>query len=200
VRCCNCYLPPELDEFRSVALEASGLDGSKDAHRPQLLSDIGSSYIAIALADWLQQKGMNHVRGASRFLQTQGKIERWRLTLNNRILLENYELPGDVEQKIGNFVAYCNHLPYRESIGNFTLADVYSGRSQSFFLKRERIKRDTIKTRGRLGAGFSPGDRFLKGQCELSDPIEGRSVLSGQPQQSRSLILGQRSSACLAFI
>ena len=28
---------------------------------------------------------------------TQGKVERWHLTLKNRILLENYYLPGELE-------------------------------------------------------------------------------------------------------
>jgi hypothetical protein len=31
---------------------------------------------------------------------TQGKIERWHQTLKNRILLENYYLPGELEAKI----------------------------------------------------------------------------------------------------
>lgn len=31
--------------------------------------------------------------------QTQGKIERWHQTLKNRILLENYYLPGDRRPK-----------------------------------------------------------------------------------------------------
>jgi hypothetical protein len=36
---------------------------------------------------------------------TQGKIERWHLTLKNRILLENYYLPGELEARIEAFVA-----------------------------------------------------------------------------------------------
>ena len=40
---------------------------------------------------------MGHVRGAPYHLMTQGKIERWHQTLKNRILLENYYLPGDLE-------------------------------------------------------------------------------------------------------
>ena len=79
--------------------------------------------------------------------QTQGKIERWHQTLKNRILLENYYLPGDLEQKIGDFVAYYNHRRYHESISNLTPADVYFGRGQTILLERERIKRDTIKNR-----------------------------------------------------
>ena len=49
---------------------------------------------------------MSHVRGAPMHPQTQGKIERWHQTLKNRILLENHHLPGDLEQMIGDFVAY----------------------------------------------------------------------------------------------
>jgi hypothetical protein len=37
-------------------------------------------------------------------VQTQGKIERWHQTLKNRILLENYFLPGDLEAQIEVFV------------------------------------------------------------------------------------------------
>ena len=68
-------------------------------HRPRLLSDNGSSYIAGDLAEWLEDKGMDHVRGAPLHPQTQGKIERWHQTLKNRILLENYYLPGDLEAR-----------------------------------------------------------------------------------------------------
>ena len=47
---------------------------------------------------------MNHVRGAPYHPMTQGKIERWQQTLKNRILLENYYLPGDLEAHVDNFV------------------------------------------------------------------------------------------------
>ena len=40
--------------------------------------------------------------------QTQGKIERWHQTLKNRILLENYYLPGDLEGQINSFVDHYN--------------------------------------------------------------------------------------------
>ena len=75
------------------------------------------------------------------------KIERWHQTLKNRILLENYYLPGDLQACIGRFVEYYNHQRYHESLKNLTPADVYFGRGQTILLKRERIKRDTIKNR-----------------------------------------------------
>jgi hypothetical protein len=40
-------------------------------------------------------------------------------------------------------VPHCIH----ESIANLTPADVYLGRGQTILRERERIKRDTIKTR-----------------------------------------------------
>ena len=51
-----------------------------------------------------RDNGMDHVRGAPNHPQTQGKIERWHQTLKNRILLENYFLPGDLEGQINAFV------------------------------------------------------------------------------------------------
>jgi transposase InsO family protein len=74
-------------------------------------------------------------------------IERWHQTLKNRILLENYYLPGDLEAEIGAFVADYNHLRYHESIANLTPADVYFGRGQAILIERERIKRQTIANR-----------------------------------------------------
>jgi putative transposase len=81
---------------------------------------------------------MNHVRGAPYHPMTQGKIERWHQTLKNRILLENYYLPGDLEAQIEDFVTDYNHRRYHESIGNLTPADVYFGRGQTILLQRER--------------------------------------------------------------
>jgi transposase InsO family protein len=116
---------------RHLALKASGLDRAKVVHRPRLLSDNGSSYISADLAKWLDSQNMNHVRGAPYHPMTQGKIERWHQTLKNRILLENYYLPGDLEAEIGAFITHYNHLRYHESLGNLTPADVYFERGQT---------------------------------------------------------------------
>ena len=48
--------------------------------------------------------------------------------MKNRVLLENYFLPGDLENQIGTFVEYYNHQRYHESLGNVTPADVFFGR------------------------------------------------------------------------
>ena len=137
----------DLTETLELALQASGCDQVDVVQKPRLLSDNGSSYISSDLADWLSDNGMSHVRGAPYHPQTQGKIERWHQTLKNRILLENYFLPGDLEKQIEAFVDHYNHRRYHESLKNLTPADVYFGRGQSILAKRERIKRRTIAKR-----------------------------------------------------
>src|SRR5438309_5107052 len=129
------------------ALLASGLHQAGLTQRPRLLSDNGSSYIAGDLAKWLGDRKIKHIRGAPYHPMTQGKIERWHQTLKNRILLENYFLPGDLEAQIEAFVADYNHCRYHESIDNLTPADVYFGRGPTILAERERIKRHTIDNR-----------------------------------------------------
>ena len=90
---------------------------------------------------------MDHVRGAPNHPQTQGKIERWHQTLKNRILLENYYLPGDLEASIGAFVERYNHHRYHESLGNLTPADVYFGRARAIIERRRKIKKQTFDKR-----------------------------------------------------
>jgi transposase InsO family protein len=51
---------------------------------------------------------MKHARGKPYHPMTQGKIERWHLSLKSRILLENYYLPGDLERAVAGFVEYYN--------------------------------------------------------------------------------------------
>jgi putative transposase len=116
-------------------------------YRPRLLSDNAAFYISTNLAEWLDDKGMDHVRGAPYHPQTQGKIERWHQTLKNRILLENYFLPGDLKASIGRFVDHYNHQRYHESRCNLTPADADFGRGENILRQRERIKRNTINQR-----------------------------------------------------
>lgn len=144
---CTTMKADDVTETLTMALQASGLDQARVVHRPRLLSDNGSSYIAGDLADWLEDMGIEHIRGAPLHPQTQGKIERWHQTLKNRILLENYFLPGDLEAQIAAFVERYNHRRLHESLGNLTPADVYTGRGPAILLQRERIKRDTINQR-----------------------------------------------------
>ena len=144
---CTNMRTQDVTDTLDLALEASGCDQVHVVHKPRLLSDNGSSYVSGELAEWLQDKGMKHSRGAPYHPQTQGKIERWHQTLKNRILLEHYFLPGDLEAQIEAFVDHYNHQRYHESLNNVTPSDVYFGRDKAILQQRERIKRKTLETR-----------------------------------------------------
>jgi putative transposase len=117
---CTNMRTQDVTDTLDLALEASGCDQVHVVHKPRLLSDNGSSYVSGELAEWLQDKGMKHSRGAPYHPQTQGKIERWHQTLKNRILLEHYFLPSDLEAQIEAFVDHYNHQRYHESLNNVT--------------------------------------------------------------------------------
>lgn len=144
---CTNMRTQDVTDTLDLALQASGCDQVHVVHKPRLLSDNGSSYVSGELGDWLQDKGMKHTRGAPYHPQTQGKIERWHQTLKNRILLNHYFLPGDLEAQIEAFVDHYNHRRYHESLNNVTPADVYFGRDKAILKQRERIKRETLETR-----------------------------------------------------
>ena len=144
---CTGMRAEDVTATLDLALRASGLDQATPADRPRLLSDNGSSDIAGDVARWLDDRKIKHVRGAPYHPMTQGKSERWHETLKNRILWENYFLPGDLAARIAAFVDYYNNHRYHESIDNLTPADVYCGRGKTILAERERIKRQTIAER-----------------------------------------------------
>lgn len=63
----------DVTDTLDLALQTSGCDQVHVVHKPRLLSDNGSSYVSGDLAEWLQDKGMKHSRGAPYHPQTQGK-------------------------------------------------------------------------------------------------------------------------------
>jgi putative transposase len=114
-------------------------------HRPRLLSDNGSSYVASDLANWLDKQNIKHVRGAPDHPQTQGKLSAGIRRSRTASCLST--TTGDLERQVAAFVADYNHARYHDSLDNLTPADVYFGRAEAVLLERERIKRQTIASR-----------------------------------------------------
>ena len=69
--------------------------------------------------------------------------------MKNVVKLEHYHFPWQLEQAIGDFVAYYNNDRYHESLENVTPVDVYSGRYREVLSKRKKIKRITMQRRKR---------------------------------------------------
>src|SRR5438132_10639490 len=147
---CTTMSATDVSDTLQVALRGSGLNQVKVLHRPRLLSENGPSYASSELGKWLEDNGIRHIRGRPYHPMTQGKIERYHRSMKNRILLDNYYLPGQLEQSIEEFVSYYNNCRYHESLDNLTPADVYFGRGRAILERREKIKRETIEQRRRL--------------------------------------------------
>jgi putative transposase len=147
---CTTMTAADVTETLRLALNAAGFNQATVQQRPRLLSDNGPSYLSAQLGAWLEERGMSHTRGKPYHPMTQGKIERYHRSLKNRILLENYYLPGQLEARLAEFVAFYNTRRYHESLRNLTPADIYFGRGPTILTRRQKIKRKTIELRRRL--------------------------------------------------
>ena len=103
---CTSMTATDVSDTLAIALRSSGLERVRVRHRPRLLSDNGPSYLSAQLGSWLAEHGMTHTRGKPYHPMTQGKIERYHRSMKNQILLENYYLPGHLEQRLTEFVDY----------------------------------------------------------------------------------------------
>ena len=149
-RLCTSMSASDVADTLDDALCFTGLDQVKVRHKPRLLSDNGPCYISGQLSDYLQENGMTHTRGRPYHPQTQGKIERWHRSMKNQILLNNYYLPGELQEHLQRFITYYNHERYHESLDNLTPADVYYGRGQEILDQRHTIKLDTLAMRRKM--------------------------------------------------
>ena len=132
------------------ALAFTGLDQVEVNHKPRLLSDNGPCYVSGELSDYLEQQGMTHTRGAPYHPQTQGKIERWRRSMKNQILLNHYHLPSELQEHLQRFIRCYNHERYPESLDNLTSTDVFYGRDQDILEQRQPIKHNTMSMRRKM--------------------------------------------------
>src|SRR5262249_13782060 len=176
---CTTMSATDVSDRLLLALRGSGLNQVKVLHRPRLLSDNGPSYVSSELGKWLEDNGIRHIRGRPYHPMTQGKIERYHRSMKNRILLDNYYLPGQLEQSIEEFVRYYNNCRYHESLDNLTPADVYFGRGQAILERREKIKRKTIEQR-----------RCCTGSRLETDKIRDYLERIGVPPEKVTFILG----------
>ena len=82
--------------------------GGRRSPSQALVSTMGRVTCRASWRNGSSGRRMRHTRGAPFHPMTQGKIERWHQTLKNRILLEHYYLPGDLEAEIATFVDHYN--------------------------------------------------------------------------------------------
>ena len=131
-----------------LALAASGLDQMTVVHRPRLLSDNGSSYVATRpcrLAGSSRTSSMSAAPLSIRRPRARSSagIRRSRTASCS----STTTCPAISNARSRPSSTHYNHARYHESLGNLTPADVYFGRAEAILLERERIKRQTIANR-----------------------------------------------------
>jgi transposase InsO family protein len=142
---CKTMKANDVQRSLDKALDDTGLVNSQ--FKPRLLSDNGSCYISGELSEYLEERGIEHVRGKPHHPQTQGKIERYHRSMKNVIKLDNYYSTEELEYRLSEFIEYYNNHRYHESLNNCTPADVYFGRHHRVLEKRQIIKTKTMKKR-----------------------------------------------------
>jgi transposase InsO family protein len=73
---CTNMRAEDVTDTLDLALAASGCDSATVLRKPRLLSDNGPSYIADALAEYIEANKMSHTRGAPCHPQTRFLMER----------------------------------------------------------------------------------------------------------------------------
>lgn len=106
--------------------------------QPRMISDNGPQFIARDFRDFIRLSGMTHVRTASYYPQSNGKIERWNQTL--KVTTIRPEAPTSIEEarrQVTAFVAQYNCHRLHSAIGYVTSADRLAGRSDQIWATRD---------------------------------------------------------------
>ncbi len=134
-----------ISDVVEAALAFAGIE--ENDKKPRFLSDNGSGYVGAALNDYLDFWGIRHIYAAPYHPQTNGKIERYHLTLKIDGSLLVFTTPDEFVRFMEVFVDYYNHERVHEALGNVTPADVYFGRRETILKARAELKERSITRR-----------------------------------------------------
>jgi putative transposase len=136
-----------LIEVVQGAVDATGITDVPVEDRTRLLSDNGAGYVSKAFRDYLNLVGIKHILAAPYHPQTNGKVERYQQSLKREVNQLPYELPGQLERAIADFVDYYNCRRYHKALGNVMPADVLYGRREEILRRRKEVQIQTINRR-----------------------------------------------------
>ncbi len=133
-----------LIEVIQEAVDTTGMTEVPVEDRTRLLSDNGAGYVSRAFRDYLHLVGIRHILAAPFHPQTNGKLERYHQTIKREVNQIPYELPGQLEKAIADFVEYYNFRRYHKALGDVTPADVLYGRREQILQRRKEVKAQTV--------------------------------------------------------
>ena len=138
------------DSFIEVVQDAVDLTGMTDIpweHRTRLLSDNGPGYISHSFGEYLRLVGIRHILASPFHPRTNGKLERYHRTIKLDVNQVPYDVTGNLEVAITDFVNYYNNRRYHKALGNVTPSDVLDGRSEQILQKRKEVQPQTFQRR-----------------------------------------------------
>ncbi len=138
------------ESFIDVIQDAVDLTGMTEValeDRTRLLTDNGPGYVSRAFQDYMRLVGIRHILASPYHPQTNGKIERYHQSIKRDVNQTVYDVPGNLEVAISDFVSYYNHRRYHKALGNVTPADVLYGRKDEIIQKRKEVQAQTLQRR-----------------------------------------------------
>ena len=136
-----------LIEVIQEAVDATGMTEVPVEDRTRLLSDNGAGYVSRAFRGYLNLVGIRHILAAPFHPQTNGKLERYHQSIKREVNQIPYELPGQLDRAIADFVDYYNYRRYHKALGNVTPSDVIQGRREQILQRRKEVQIQTINRR-----------------------------------------------------
>ena len=139
------------DDAQEVLLAAVRKAGITPEHRLRLLHDNGSQFVSRQFKRLLRRLHIQQVRTAYRHPETNGRLERYHLTLKDATTnLEDYTTPEAARAAIEYFVYTYNAQRPHQALGYVTPASVHFGYATELrlrrSLRREQARRYRVST------------------------------------------------------
>ena len=91
--------------------------------------------------------GIRHILASPFHPQTNGKLERYHRTIKLDVNQAPYDVTGNLEVAITDFVNYYNNRRYHKASGNVTPSNVLDGRREQILQKRKEVQTQTFQRR-----------------------------------------------------
>ncbi len=91
--------------------------------------------------------GIRHILASPFHPQTNGKLERYHRTIKLDVNQAPYDVPGNLEIAITEFVNYYNNRRYHKALGDVTPSDVLDGRREEILERRKEVQTQTFQRR-----------------------------------------------------
>jgi transposase-like protein len=137
----------DTEQLVNTALWNSGLKKIRVKYQARLLTGNSSKLFIDRLKGFLYDFDLKNIHGNSSNARFVRKIDGTVQPKKNIIYLNNYYLPGDLENQIQRFIDYYNNECYLKAFNNLTPSNIYHGKNKTIQQQRQKIKEKTLLMR-----------------------------------------------------